>query len=325
MDGSFVRGKVIEPTVLRGLIQRSDARGALQAGSHFGAIFLTSWGLWVLWGTWWAVPLFIVHGALINFLYAAQHELSHGTPFKTKWINVWLGRVVGFVQLYPRDFDQIQHFAHHQYTGNWERDGELIREPYTLTSYLMWLLGPSYWWTRVTRLVRFGTGVVHEPYVRPDQEALVVREARIHLALYAVIAAGSVASGSWIVVQLWLAPMLVMKIAHQLQNTIEHLGLTHSDNILENTRSSQTNRLMRWVCWNMQYHTAHHAFPSVPFHRLRDLNRALTEGVGRPPHSMGYLDFQIEVIRKLWAGKSEADYPYDEVWITAKGERVPLD
>jgi fatty acid desaturase len=239
--------------------------------------------------------------------------------------NVWLGRLSGFLMLFPRDFDQIQHFAHHQYTGNWERDGELIREPYTLKSYLMWLFGPSYWWTRVTRLLRFALGIVHEPYVRADKEALVVREARIHLALYGLIALISVSMGSWIALQLWLAPMLVMKVAHQLQNTIEHLGLTHGNDIMENTRSTRANRAMRWICWNMQYHTAHHAFPSVPFHRLRDLNRSLTEGVGKPPHSMGYLDFQIAVIRKLWAGKTEADYPYDEVWITAKGARVPLD
>jgi fatty acid desaturase len=324
MDGAFVRGKLIEPAVLRGLMQRSDLRGALQAGSHFGAILLTGWALWALWGTWWAVPVFIVHGTLINFLYAAQHELSHGTPFKTKLYNVWLGRFVGFTQLFPRDFDQIQHFAHHQHTGNWERDGELIREPYTLASYLLWLLGPSYWWSRITRLVRFGLGRVQEPYVRADQEALVVREARIHLALYGLVAAVSVATGSWIAVQLWLAPLLLTKVVHQLQNTIEHLGLTHGDNILENTRSTRTNRLMKWMCWNMQYHTAHHAFPSVPFHRLRALNRVMTEKAGQP-HSMGYISFQIAVIRKLWGHRSEADYPYEEIWISAEGDRVPLD
>ena len=59
--------------------------------------------------------------------------------------------------------------------------------------------------------------------------------------------------------------------------------------------------------------------------RLRELNSKMTRGVGQPPHSMGYLAFQFEVIRKLSNGKSEADYPYDEVWISANGERVSLD
>ena len=66
-------------------------------------------------------------GVLINFLYAAQHELSHATVFKTRVINEWFGRAIGFIEIFPRDYDQIMHFAHHQYTQNWERDGDLAR------------------------------------------------------------------------------------------------------------------------------------------------------------------------------------------------------
>ncbi|MEM6904522.1 MAG: fatty acid desaturase [Pseudomonadota bacterium] len=324
MDGTFVRGRLVAPQVLRGLMQRSDLAGAVQAGSHFGALALSGALLWSLWGTWWAVPIFLVHGVLLNFLYAGQHELSHGTPFKTKWINAWLGRLIGFLMLYPRDFDLIQHTAHHKWTQNWEKDGELAREPYTLTSYLLWFWGPTYWWSRVARLYRLASGRVIEPYVRADQEGQLIREARIHVALYAAIAGISVVTQSWAAVILWLAPMLAMKWVHQMQNTIEHLGLSHGDNILENTRSTRTNAVMRWLGWNMQYHTAHHAFPSVPFHRLRELNREMTEGAGTPPHAMGYLAFQVEIVRKLIAG-NEDDYPHDEVWITPEGGRVPLD
>ena len=93
-------------------------------------------------------------GVLINFLYAAQHELSHATVFKMRVINEWFGRAIGFIEIFPRDYDQIMHFAHHQYTQNWERDGELVREPYTLTSYLLWLFGVSYWRNRVFGIVR---------------------------------------------------------------------------------------------------------------------------------------------------------------------------
>lgn len=325
MDGTFIRGKVIEPAVLRGLMARSDLRGALQAGSHFGALMVTGVALWTLWGTWWAVPVFMLHGMMINFLYAGQHELSHNTPFKTKWMNEAVGRLIGSLMIYPRDFDLIQHSAHHQYTQNWEKDGELAREPYTLSSYLLWFWGPTYWVSRIARVVRLARGIVVEPYIRADQEALVIREARVLVALYGLIAVVSVAAQSWAPVILWLAPMMTMKWAHQLQNTIEHVGLTHSDNILENTRSTRTNAVLRWLCWNMQYHTAHHAFPSVPFHKLRDLNQKMTEGAGTPPHSMGYIEFQIQLISKLMGGKTEADYPYDEVWITSAGGRVPLD
>ncbi len=315
MDAAFSRRNLIEPAALRGMMKRSDLRGAVQAGSHFGAILATGWLLSQAWGTLWAIPVFIAHGTLINFLYAGQHELSHNTPFKTKSLNEWVGRFIGFLMLYPRTFDQIQHHAHHQHTQDWEKDGELVRQPYTLRSYLLWVLGPTYWWSRVTRIARLTRGVVVEPYIRPDQEATVIREARIHTALYAAIALASVATGSWFAAIYWLAPMLLTKPIHQLQNTIEHLGLSHENDILQNTRSTDTNAVMRWMCWNMQYHTAHHSFPAVPFHALKGLNDTIETRIGHEVHRMSYIEFQIEVIRKLWGGKSEADYPSDDVWI----------
>ncbi len=318
MQTSFSRRDLIAPQRLRTLMQRSDMYGALQLGSHFGVLLVTGVALWMTWGSWWALPFFVVHGVVLNFLYAGQHELSHETVFKTKWLNEAFGRLIGFLMIFPRDFDKIQHWAHHQHTQNWEKDGELARAPYTLKSYLLWFWGPTYWVSRVDRIVRFCRGTVLEPYVRPEQHAIVIREARVHAALYAGIAVVSVVTGSWAAVILWLLPMVVMKPVHQLQNTIEHLGLSHEDNILENTRSTRTNAVMRWLCWQMPYHTAHHTFPAVPFWQLRKLDAEM-KGSGAEPHAMGWIEFQIEIIRKL-ANKSEADYPYDEVWIVPRGD-----
>ncbi|MCG6902995.1 MAG: fatty acid desaturase [Rhodobacter sp.] len=321
MQTSFTRRDLIAPQRLRGLMQRSDLYGALQLGSHVGAIAVSGTLLWQLWGTFWAIPLFMVHGVLINFLYAGQHELSHTTVFRTKWLNMVFGRLIGFVMIFGRDFDWIQHSAHHQYTQNWEKDGELARVPYTLHSYLLWMTGVTYWITRVTRMIRLARGIVLEPYVRPDQHRVVVAEARWHLLGYALIAVLSVAAQSWAAVILWLAPMLVMKPVHQLQNTIEHLGLSHESDIFRNTRSTRTNALLRWLCWQMPYHTAHHAFPSVPFWQLRQLDGELRSN-GAKPYAMGWIEFQIEVIRKL-SQKDESQYPYDEVWVvpTRRGAR----
>ena len=125
MEVSFDRRKILTPVRLRELAQKSDLRGWAQALSHFGAIMLTGALMTQLWDSWLIVPVFMAHGVLINFLYAGQHELSHGTPFQTKWINEWVGRIIGFIVIYPRDFDQIQHFAHHQHTSDWERTESL--------------------------------------------------------------------------------------------------------------------------------------------------------------------------------------------------------
>jgi fatty acid desaturase len=316
VDEVFVRREVIDAAKLRSLCVPSNTRGAIQTLSHVGAIAVTGTLLWMYRDSRWAAPLLVIHGVLLNFLYAGQHELSHWTVFRTGWLNEWVGRVFGFVLFYPRTFDQVQHMAHHRFTQDWARDGELARARYTLTSYLLWMSGISYWYTRWRRILRFCFGVVTEPYLPQKRHAELIREARWHLAGYVSIAGVSVVTHSGAAVILWLAPMLAMKCVHQLQNTIEHLGLPHEDNVLINTRSTRTNAVMRWLGWRMQYHTAHHAFPGVPFHRLRELHEAIFTERGASPPSMTYLGFQMAVLRAFARGKTEADYPDDGTWIS---------
>jgi fatty acid desaturase len=106
-----------------------------------------------------------------------------------------------------------------------------------------------------------------------------------------------------------------MKFTHQLQNTIEHLGLPHDDDTLVNTRSTRTNAVVRWLAWQMQYHTAHHAFPAVPFHRLHELNKIMFTDRGAVAPTMTYWGFQRAALRAFAGGKTEADYPEDRMWI----------
>jgi fatty acid desaturase len=324
MDEIFGRRDLITPGRLKKLSVKSNLRAALRLGSHLGALGLSVYALLLCWGTPWAVPALIVHGTLLNFLYAAQHEFSHWTVFRTKALNEFFGRILGFALFYPRDFDQLQHFAHHRFTQNWQRDGELARRRYTLASYLLWMSGVSYWYTRARRIVRFSCGMVTEPYIPQDRRRGLVYEARWHLAGYGLIAATSVALGSTLALTLWLLPMLAMKPIHQLQNTIVHLGLPHVDTITLNTRSTRTNALMRWLAWNMQYHTAHHAFPGVPCYHLPALHREIFVGTRGQPPTMSYLGFQWAVIRARWSRRSEADYPDDTMWIGDEIAREPL-
>lgn len=314
MDHVFARNDALAPERLRQLSRRSDLRGWQQTLSHFAAIGATGTAIYMTLGTVWIIAPFLIHGVLINYLYGGQHELSHATAFHTRWLNAFWGRVIGFIVIAPRDADQIQHFAHHRHTQIWHQDGELFRQPYTLRSYLMRLSGIEYWRSNFAALLLYAWGRVNELYIKPAQHALVIREARLHLAGYAVIAAISIAVESWAAVLYWLAPLLLTKPAHQLQNLIEHVGLPHNDDIFANTRSTRTNALMRWLCWQMQYHAAHHAFPSVPFFRLKELHREIFAARGIQPPMMTYLGFQRAIIVAL-AVKGEAEYPDDRAWI----------
>lgn len=327
MEAGFSRRKLLTPVEMRALTARSDLWGGMQMASHLGAIVVVGLLHAMAMGSGWVWVTGAVLGVLINFLYAAQHELSHATVFKTRKLNEFFGRFVGFFMVFPRDFDQVMHFAHHQYTQDWERDGELVREPYTLTTYLLWLSGITYWRNRILGLVRRTRGIILEPFIKPNEEAKIIRESRLHMLGYLVIALISVLTGSWAVLTFWILPMVLTKPVHQLQNTIEHLGLSHESDILENTRSTRANALIRWLCWQMPYHTAHHTFPAVPFWQLKALNEKIEEAAGTV-HRMGWIEFQIEVISKLRA-KDESQYPMDEVWIVpstgGRMARIPAE
>jgi fatty acid desaturase len=309
MDDFVGRKSLIAPAELKVLNdRRSDLAGWRQAISHLGAIGICGYALSHAWGHWYAVPLFILLGMLINYLYAAQHELSHWTVFKTRWLNMAFGRLFGFLVLYPRTFDQIFHFAHHRHTQDWEKDPELLgRAPFTFWPYVLYLSGLTYWIARVRGVVRTACGITNGWWIQDRFRDDVIREARWHIAGYAVIAALSLWFESWAAVLYWLAPMMSCKILHQVQNITEHTGITHLPDTVHNTRTIRTWPILCWMAWNMQYHTAHHTYPGVPFHALPELNALLVERLGTQVPTISYLGFQRWFLGVLLKGPEPTD------------------
>ena len=307
MDDFIGRRGLLEAARLKSLSRRSDAKGLVRLAGHGAAIAATTAGLAYSWGTAWCVPVFVLHGMLLNYLYAAQHECSHWTAFESRRLNDAVGRATGFLLFFARDDDRWLHFTHHRHTQDLARDPEIAgRKPFTLGSYLASLSGLAYWPTRFRILLRHAAGRAPEPYLSDDQRRAVIAEARWHFAGYAAIAAAAAAFQSWIPVMYWVAPLLLTKWTHQTQNLIEHTGLSHAPDTLANTRTITTTAFLRWLVWNMTYHSVHHTFPGVPFHALPELHRAVVDKIGHEPPSSGYLAFNWRMIRALAAGRSPA-------------------
>ena len=296
---------VVSPKRLKELSQRSDAKGMAQWASHLGAIAASGTALALTWGSWWAVPIFLIHGILINCLYAGHHEMTHWTAFKTRWLNDVFGAFTGFVSVYPFYWDRFFHFAHHRNTMVWDRDAELlVRGPYSLKTYLLYFSGVTYWWGRIRRTALTAAGQIapYATWLNEDQKTLVIREARFYCAGYAAVLLLSLAFESWAALIFWVGPMLATKAFHQLQNLGEHSALAFVPDTLENTRTLKGPTVMRWLMWNMSYHTAHHTFPGVPFHALPDLHREIEAGLGASVPSAGYLEAQGIIFRALLRG-----------------------
>jgi fatty acid desaturase len=220
--------------------------------------------------------------------------------FKTRRLNDVFGQLLGFIVLSPFKADRWFHFAHHRHTQDPLKDPELMgRASSRLIDYVANFVGIEHWYRRVRGILTTASGRLrpHVYWLSAQQRGEVIREARRYVVAYAALAAASLAFESWILVQLWIAPMFCTKWFHQLQNTGEHGGMPRIPDMLENTRTLRGPAVMRWLMWNMSFHTAHHMFPGVPFFRLPELHRAIEIKLERSIPSAGYVEAQISIVR----------------------------
>ncbi|MCB8882109.1 fatty acid desaturase [Acidisoma cellulosilytica] len=302
-DWISARGaKVVPGTVLKTLSTRSDLRGLTQLFSQIAAVAAAIICMILLAPSAWTILPFIVLGIMLNCLYAGQHEMSHRTAFRSRWLNDGVGAAIGFLSIYPARWDRYFHFAHHRHTQDPARDPELLaRGPYTPRSYALYFIGLTYWYGRMRSTLRIACGRLpaYATYLLPAQRSEVIAEARWHLAGYAAVLALSLVLHTWAAVLFWLAPMMLLKWVHNLQNTGEHTCLTHEQDTLRNTRTLRGPKLVRWLVWNMSYHTAHHTFPGIPFFALPALNTEIQTRLGESLPGASYIGAQIDIATTL--------------------------
>ena len=256
----------------RALLAQTDRDAIVRFSLHFGGIICLA--ALIEFGAPFQALLMLMLGILICFLFTLLHETAHRTPFKTDALNIWTGRLCGFLTFLGPEWFRYFHFAHHRYTHNPERDPELqSAKPQTLRQYIVYLSGLPDLRDRVLTLIRNALRKNEDAYVPTRGKAKVMREARLQLVLYAVLIALSVVFQSTLLVQIWLVPYLLGTPFLRAYLLAEHTECSHVPSMLENTRTTLTNRVVRFIAWNMPYHAEHHAYPSVPFHKLPEFHQ----------------------------------------------------
>ena len=109
----------------RELIRRSDAPALRFFGLWLALLIASGIVAYLSWGTWWAVPAFAVYGVLYSAADHRHHELSHGTPFKTRWINEALFHLCAFMTLREGYYYRWSHTRHHTHTIIVGKDPEI--------------------------------------------------------------------------------------------------------------------------------------------------------------------------------------------------------
>ncbi len=259
------------------LTARSDGPALWHLAGHLGAIGLCSAGIAAqvpFWGL-----LLPVQGVLIVFLFTLEHECTHQTPFASTRLNEALGHLTGFLLLLPFLWFRYFHLAHHRHTNLPGLDPELdAPKPATLRQWLWHVSGLPYWAGQAALIWRLARGHERPDWLPEGARARAMREARGMLVLYALAGIGLLASP--LLLWLWILPVLLGQPALRLYLLAEHGDCPAVADMFLNTRTTFTTRLMRALAWNMPYHTEHHVWPAVPFHRLPALHLRMRAHLG---------------------------------------------
>jgi len=335
----------VEPARLKELTRRSDLRGAFQTAGFLLLLAITAWATWYCFNRaiWvgFAVALF-AHGTIYSFMSGlATHELSHGTVFKTKWLNSLFVRFFSLISWFNFHDYKMSHTYHHLYTLYPRGDREVVL-PNTPSLHPLFLL----------QLFTFNlVGTRNEPYSHPlvrnmggalrvaltgrhgkewleavyegQEEARKksVNWARLVVLFHAALIAVS------IVFKLWMLPVLITFapcIANWLRYFIGvpmHTGLRDNNpDFRKCVRTITLDPFSSFIYWRMNWHTEHHMYAAVPCYNLKRLASAVADDMPAPRSVVG----AWKEMRETWhRQKKDPRYQFDTPLPRGKGAGAP--
>ena len=271
----------VDRKTIRALMKRSDHYATRDISIWLGLLVVSGGGGALLWGSWWALPFFLVYGVLYASAADSRwHECGHGTAFRTRWKNDAVYEVASFLMMRNPVVWRWGHARHHTDTIIVGRDPEIagMRPPQLIVICLN-LLGLVAVPQSLAAIARNAAGIIppdEADLIPEDQHPKLIRAARVHMAIYAAVLA--LALWSWSLLPLMLIGLpraygiwllLVMGLP-------QHLGL--AEDVLDHRLNSRTvlmNGVLRFIYWNMNYHIEHHMYPMVPYHALPALHDAV--------------------------------------------------
>jgi Na+-transporting NADH:ubiquinone oxidoreductase subunit F len=328
---------------MRELLQRRDGPAIRDTLIWFGLLIVAgACGCW-LWqaGSWWAVVPFMIYGVIYGTTSDSRwHESSHGTAFKTDWMNNVLYEIASFMVMRESVVWRWSHTRHHSDTIIVGRDPEIaVPRPPDLWSMLLNLFNlkniPSYF----HKILFHAAGRLtdeEKTFIPESEYGRVIIRGRIYLLIYAGVIGLAIHMGSILPLMFIGLPNLYGAWLMPIYGYTQHAGL--AENVLDhrlNCRTVYMNFIHRYLYWNMNYHVEHHMFPLVPYHNLPKLHELVKADMPTPYPSL--LAAWREIIpavlrqvkdpgycvkRKLPTPTLRTDAPATAHVFTAKGQAV---
>ena len=294
--------------VMKDLMARSDSPAIRDTLLLYGLMIAFAATGIALWPTWWSLPFWLAYGVLYGSASDSRwHECSHGTAFRTPWMNNAVYEISSFMIMRNSATWRWSHARHHSETYIVGRDPEIaVMRPTVLAKLILNFFGIIDVITFFPNLIRnafAGPTAVEKTFVPQSEWAKVQRVAQIHLAIYAATVALAIALGSILPLMVIGLPRIYGAWHHVMTGLLQHGGL--ADNVIDHRLNSRTvymNPVSRFIYWNMNYHVEHHMFPMVPYHALPRLHETIKADLPAPNRSIaeGFAEMWPALKRQLF-------------------------
>ena len=270
------------------------------------APFLALWAaMWVLLKfsillTWLLAPL---AAAFLVRIFLIQHDCGHGSLFRNKRINDWVGRLLGVLTFTPYDYWKRTHAAHHAGAGNLDRRGIGDIDTLTVKEYLalnwrgrlryrlyrhplvMFGIGPAFVFLLQQRApFAMWRGGGWTPWISTMATNVGIA-ALAGLMIYLVGPLSLLAIHGPIFLIAASAGIWLFYVQHQFEDTrwAREVNWNLPEAALHGSSHYDLPYGLRWFSANIGVHHVHHLASRVPFYRLTEVLRDYPElkGLGR--------------------------------------------
>lgn len=277
---------------IKELMKRSDGPAIRSTFIWLSLMIILGSGAFYLWPSWWSAPFFLAYGILYGSASDSRwHECSHGTAFKTRWMNDVVYQIASFMMIRNPTVWRWSHTRHHTDTYIVGHDPEIIvmRPPVLFRVFLSFfgLIGGI---QGLKNMITYSFGIISDEqksFVPEMERPKVFFVARIWLLIYLAVISLAIWTGSILPLMFIGLPAFYGSWHVPLTGLLQHGGL--ADNVLDHRLNSRTvymNPISRFIYWNMNYHIEHHMFPMVPYHHLPELHELLKDDMPAPDQSM---------------------------------------
>jgi omega-6 fatty acid desaturase (delta-12 desaturase) len=281
----------------RRLVARLQPYGRPDAGRSVAQLLVTAGCLALLWlamwaslghGYWITLLLAVPAAGFLVRLFILQHDCGHGSLFRSRPANDWIGRVIGVFTLTPYDYWRRTHAAHHATSGNLDRRGVGDIATLTVREYL----GLSRRRRLAYRLYRhplvlFGIGPVYIfilkhrlPLDMPLRSGVWRNLLATNAGIAALMTALALLVGPLALLKLQ-APIVLLAasagiwlfhVQHQFENAYWQRDGSWSFHqaALQGSSYYRLPRLLQWFTASIGLHHIHHLCSRIPNYRLQE-------------------------------------------------------